>query len=339
MSAEPTVPSEPAADRLETAVRRGLRLAADAPVSLREVGELSNINYVYRVDVPGRTFYLKVVPEIPKRLPIRLPRERVFSEAEGLLRFHVLAGDDVVIPEVLFVDGREMALGMSDVGEGRDNLFNVITSQFDLLLEQAEGLGRALGRVHHGTRGTGSPRPPMEEIIIRKVVFDGLLAPGAMYAFPELAADVLAEMKTHHECLVHGDLWSKNLLVRRGAPVALVDFEGVLYGDPAFDLGTLIAVALVPALDHVELLDDALEFSSRFLAAWTSTCGSTEWAGAVVPRTFRATATFLAARAFGPFAYVLSDDGRQRIGELAHSLAQNPPPRFDEFAARVRARG
>ena len=111
-----------------------------------------------------------------------------------------------------------------------------------LLTEHAEALGRALGKVHAGTHGKGSPRPAQEEAIIRKVVFDGLLGPGAKQVFPELWDAWTRSAAEHRECLVHGDLWSKNLLVRRGAPIAIIDFEGVTYGDPAFDLGTLSAV-------------------------------------------------------------------------------------------------
>lgn len=321
--------------RLDATVRRHFDLRDSDPVSMKEVGELSNINYVYRVEVPAQTFYLKVIPEKPKRLPIRLPRERVFSEAEGLRQFGALAGGDILIPEVLFVDGEEMALAMTDVGEGREILFNALPSGLHLLIEQADAFGRALGKVHAGTRGKGSPRPAQEEAIIRKVVFDGLLGPGALQVFPEHWDAVSAEMQQHRECLVHADLWSKNLLVRQGAPIAVVDFEGVCYGDPAFDLGTLAAVALLPALDGPAQMPDALSFVERLLQTWTSTTGSETWARDVVPRTFRATATFLAARGFGPFAYAMSDLARKRIRQLSRALAAAPPASFEAFRTRV----
>ena len=210
-----------------------------------------------------------------------MPPERVFSEAEGLRRFRDLASGLVVIPEVLFVDREEMALGMSDVGAGRQVLYSILPEQFELLGEQSEALGRALGAIHGGTRGAGTPRPPMEEAIIRKIIFDGLLGPGAQEVFPDLWNAVNLEMQTHKQCLIHADLWSKNLLVRKGEPVALVDFEGVSYGDPAFDLGTLIAAALVPALDQPELLSNALAFTSELLHFWASACGSEDWAAEV----------------------------------------------------------
>jgi len=325
----------PSMESLVAAVRRGMGFSDAVPVSLREEADLANINYVYRVETPERSLYLKVVPERPKRFPVRLPRERVFSEAEALRRFRALVNEHVVIPEVLFVDSQEMALAMSDVGSGRQVLFAVLSEQFDLLVEQANALGLALGRIHSGTQGGGSFRPPTEEAILRKVVFDGLLAPGAKQAFPETWEAISAEMQSHTECLIHADLWSKNLLVRRGEPVALVDFEGVCYGDPAFDLGTLAAVALLPALENLTLLPGAVSFIDRLLESWKAASVSDAWAAQVVPRTFRATATFLATRAFGPFAYAMSETARQRIGALARSLASDPPQSPDAFRATV----
>lgn len=325
----------PSVERLVEAVRRGLQLDATVPVSLTEVIEFTNINYVYRVEIPGRSFYLKVVPERPKRFPTRLSRERVFSEAEGLRRFRNLVRGAILIPEVLFVDRLEMALAMSDVGEQRQVLFSVLPARFDLLSEQAEALGQALGAVHGATRGSGSLRPPQEEAILRKVIFEGLLAPGAQQVFPELWDKLNLEMQAHLECLIHADLWSKNLLVRKGEPVAVVDFEGVCYGDPAFDLATLIVVALLPAMEMKIPVSDAFDFTSRFLRAWSSACGSDVWCDEVLPRTFRATACFLATRGFGPFAYSLSEDGRRRIADLARSLAAEPPSNLEAFQVRV----
>ncbi|MBV8518384.1 MAG: aminoglycoside phosphotransferase family protein [Acidobacteria bacterium] len=316
-------------------VRRGLKLRDDAPVSVTEDGALSNINYVYRVEVYGRSLYLKVIPEQPKRLPVKLPRERVFSEAAGLWQFRAFAGGEVLIPEVLFVDRDEFALAMTDVGEGRAVLFNVIRDDFDLLLEAAQPLGRGLGAVHACTRGKASPRPAQEEAIVRRIVFDGLLAPGARQVFAEQWDGIRAEMEAHRECLIHADLWSKNLLVRRGAPVALVDFEGVCCGDPAFDLGTLIAVALLPALQNPALVDAALSFIEQLVNTWTIAVSDAAWVDAVLPRTFRATATFLAARGFGPFAYDMSDDARQRVRALAGDLASDTRDTFDAFQRKV----
>jgi len=328
---------ESSAQRLAEVVRRGLKLNSDVPISLVEITEFTNINYVYRAEIPGRSLYLKIIPEHPKHFPTQMSRQRVFAEAEGLRRFRSLANDAVVIPEVLFVDSEEMALGMSDVGQGREVLFSVLSNRFDLLAEQAEALGRGLGAVHSGTRGLGVLRPPQEEAILRRIIFDGLLAPGAKAVFPDMWDGVSAEMQAHRQCLIHADLWSKNLLVREGKPVALVDFEGVCYGDPAFDLGTLIAVSLLPALDKPDLISQSLIFTAQLLQSWESSCGDQDWAREVFPRTFRATACFLAIRGFGPFPYSMSESARQGITELARSLAAAPPSEVDGFRHQVTA--
>jgi tRNA A-37 threonylcarbamoyl transferase component Bud32 len=325
----------PPRERIVDLVLRGLGLSSAVPVQVSEVDEFSNINYVYRVQILGRSFYVKMVPARAKRFAASMPRERVFSEAEGLRRFRRLAGGLVLIPEVLFVDTQEMALAMTDVGEGREVLFTVLRERFDLLAEQADALGQALGAIHGGTRGTGILRPAQEEAIIRGVIFEGLLAPGARQVFPGMWDAVSAEMQSHKQCLMHADLWSKNLLVRAGQPVALVDFEGVCYGDPAFDLATLMTVAILPALETTALLFEALAFTSRLLSAWASACGDDAWPAEVWPRAFHATACFLAARGFGPFAYSMNDLGRRRIGNLARSLAEEPPITLEAFRSRV----
>lgn len=335
MTSEAPAVAAPGA-RLAELLAREFGVPAPAVV-VEEVSELSNINYVFRAEVPGRRLYIKVVPETPKRLAVPLPRERVFSEAAALHRFRALAGGELAIPEVLFVDRELFALGMSDVGAGREVLFHLLPEGLDLLAAAASSLGRALGRVHGGSRGEAPLRPAAEEAIIRRVIFDGLMAPGARLAFPELAAGLLAEMQAERCCLVHADLWSKNLLVGPGLPLAVVDFEGAFLGDPAFDLGTLLAVALIPALAEPSRGPLALDFAARLLAAWGESCGDGAWPAAVLPRTFRATATFLAARGFGPFAYDLAAPVRERLGRLASSLAADPPLTLARFGARLEA--
>jgi hypothetical protein len=310
--------------RLADCVRRNLLVE---PTSITDVGELSNINYVYRVETPDSSFYLKVIPEQPKRLPVKLPRERVFSEAAGLRLYREFAGADLVVPEVLFVDGDEMALAMSDVGDGRQILFQVIAEDFQLLAEQGEAIGRALGRIHAATRGRGTPRPPQEEMIIRKVIFDGLLAPGAKQAFPELGMTSMRKWRRTRSAS-STRICGARIFSLHTAPGSRRRFRGSHLWRSAFDLGTLIAVALVPALDRPQLLSAALDFVSRLTASWRETCGDPEWARAVLPRTFRATATFLAA-GLRPSRHV-SDTGAADQGHRAGSASHSPAD-FETF--------
>src|SRR5437870_356791 len=160
------------AAQLAQVVRGGLRLPQTAEVSVREVTHLGNLNYVFQVTADGDTSYLKVVTARPKLLPIDLPRERIFFEAEAINRFRTICGPTVCVPEVLFVDRDAYALGMSDVGRGRRPLLEVIDDQYSLLLTHAVALGSALGHAHARSRGDTPFRPHHFERLLQTVIVE-----------------------------------------------------------------------------------------------------------------------------------------------------------------------
>lgn len=323
------------AGMLERVVRRHLRLPATQSLEIEEIVHHSNLNYVYRVRLSGSAIYLKVVPERPKRLPMSLPRERVFAEAEAMRCFARHAGDEVLVPGVLFVDKDEFVLGMTDVGERRQVLLDVIQTKYPLFVAQAPALGCALAAVHSATRGLEDFRPPQQNQLLRAVVFQGLLAAGARAVFPDMAERVLTDMSSRRECLVHADLWGKNLLIGQAVPSAIVDFEGAFIGDPAFDVATILAVSLLPALEQTELIPACREFGAEFLFHYRRTHSPNGAAGQTVARAFSYLGTMLAARGFGPFAYPMSSDTQAVIARLARSLTENPPASIADYGRRI----
>lgn len=339
MREPPPAPApDPAPDPADLAelVRHALGLSGTAEVVVTAEDTHSNINHVFRAVVTGtggsgRSLYLKAVPARPKRLPVGLPRERVVSEAEAIRRFRRWAGDAVVVPEVIFVDRADFVLAMSDVGGGRRVLLDLLPDRYGLLAEQAERLGRALAGVHGGSRGMPPLRPAAEEAVIKAVIFDGLLAPGARAVFPELWDEIGGELRRAGGGLVHADLWGKNLLVGAGLPLAVVDFEGAFFGDPAFDLGTLLAVGLLPAFQRPAVLPQAVGFTERLLGTYVDRAGDRSWARRACRRSLRAAAVFLACRGFGPFPYPLAEPARRRLEAFAAELARRPPATVDAF--------
>ena len=320
---------------LETIVRRHLELSNDQPVTLEEVIRHTNLNHIYKVQLTGRSIYVKVVPERPKRLPIALPRERVFGEAEAIRKFQRHASGAVLVPDVLFVDENEFVLGMTDVGRDRQVLFDVLDANYSLHVTQAPALGRALGAVHSGTAGIPPFRPAEHDRLLRAVIFQGLIAPGAAAAFPELADRVLTEMARRRECLVHADLWGKNILVGEGIPPAIVDFEGAFVGDAAFDVATVLATSLLPVLSRAGQMHDCQDFAVRFLWHYREAYADPRLADEVLDRTFFYVGTLMAARGFGPFAYPMSDESKLRLALLARNLTEFPPASPAEYAARI----
>jgi aminoglycoside phosphotransferase (APT) family kinase protein len=322
-------------------VRRNLRLPANADVAITEVTRWANLNYVFNAKVGGDSLYLKVVTEMPKLMKISLPRERIFFEAHAIRRFRALCGTGVAVPEVLFVDREAFALGMSDVGGARRVLLEVIDSNYSLLTAQAAALGTAIGKVHSASRGAEKFRPEAFEHMLQYIIIYKLLAPGAQALFPDQWPAIAAQMSAHRECLVHGDLWGKNILVGEGVTPAIVDFEGASIGDPAFDVATLLAVAAIPALIQPDLMQECIEFSENLIETYRSNvkdnlwAKDAQWVTDVCHRAYLYTGTFLAARGFGPFAYPLPEPARDRLARLARSLSVEPPQGLTAYSDRL----
>jgi aminoglycoside phosphotransferase (APT) family kinase protein len=319
-------------------LRGGMGWIPNAVVTASEVTEHSNFNRVYHVRMGPQSVYVKLIETRPKNftLPFPLPRERIFSEAAAMRLFRSHCGGAVAVPRVLFVDRRRFALVMSDVGRGRRVLLDVLDQRYDLLVEQAAALGRGLAAVHRSTRGSAPLRPPAEDELARQVIFGGLLEPGVAAVAPGLWPDLAAEMQGHERCLLHADLWGKNLLVKARAPIAVVDFEGAFVGDPAFDLGTVLAMARIPTLVEPSWERAGARFARRLVDSYQATWnGSADGAAVaqVVARACRYCGVFLAARGFGPFAYPLSAAARGRVGALARRLLLQPPAGLTEYLA------
>ncbi len=113
---------------------------------------------------------------------------------------------------------------------------------------RVECAGAALRAIHDGTPRTGhGPQrsdPDAEATVThRSLEHMAALAPGAAQALEALLSETLARLaelpdETGH--LLHGDYKCDNLLVTHDRLV-LLDFDRVMVGDPALDLGKLMA--------------------------------------------------------------------------------------------------
>jgi tRNA A-37 threonylcarbamoyl transferase component Bud32 len=118
-------------------------------------------------------------------------------------------------------------------------------------------VGRSLGTLHRATTGRGSSpelawaAPPEETLldcfIWTRPSFATRLSPGGMRLFGTVQADAsardgLVELAADPPgpCLIHGDAKELNLLAGPRGPVWL-DWELAQWGDPAQDLGSLVA--------------------------------------------------------------------------------------------------
>ena len=248
---------------------RGLGLlSTDQEVAVEKAGD-GNINWVRRLRLhpSGGSMIVKQARPALERFPqYRASTERIVFEARY---YETVAGEDPgsICPQVVFFDAEARLLVLEDLGDA-ERLDHAL-ARGGAVGSAGAALGAFLGRVHAASSDPAlAARFENDEMrrlhgdhIFRLPYAEGSdadfgLAPAvaerarAVHADHELVADAEAAYARYLEprgALVHGDVQAGNVLLAARGPV-LLDAEIAHVGDPAFDLGTLIAHLLLPAL-------------------------------------------------------------------------------------------
>jgi len=246
-------------------LRRGLREPGEE-AALEHAGE-GNINWVRRVRISpsGRSLVLKQARRALERFPqYRVTTERIVFEARyyEIARASDFAG---VLPQVLDFDPRERVLVLEDLGQA-DRLDQAL-ARGEETRDAAHALGQFLGRVHAATRDRTDLAARFGNDAMRRLHGDHIFVlPLRENSFPlsprlrahaellwkdlELVARADAAYSRYlaaRGALVHGDVQAGNVLLTSAGP-KLLDAEIAHLGDPAFDVGTLLAHLCVDAL-------------------------------------------------------------------------------------------
>ncbi|MEN8161600.1 MAG: phosphotransferase [Myxococcota bacterium] len=261
MSAQRRLSDESLGDHLR---RLGIAAPGDR-VEVEPAGD-GNINWVRRATLIGaerRSCIVKQARPALERFPeYEAPTERMLCEARYLERARG-SDEDGVLPAVLAFDAPNRLIVLEDLGAAE---------RLDVALARRADVGAALtrlaaflGRVHAGTRDDGSlvaefanegmQRLHGDHIFVLPFIENDFALPprtaerGATLredtAFRETAARAYARYLEPRGALVHGDVQAGNVLLPPGG-VKLLDAEIAHVGDPAFDLGTLLAHRLLP---------------------------------------------------------------------------------------------
>jgi 5-methylthioribose kinase len=238
----------------------------DEAVRVEPAGD-GNINWVRRATAlgpPARSYVLKQARPALERFPqYQAPTERIVCEARYLERARAWDSDGVC-PQVHRFDERNRVLVLEDLGQA-ERLDAALARGADVTAALAS-LAGFLGRVHRGTRGEAGLAVAFANEPMQRLHGDHIFAlPYQPNDFPlpartaaraaELredpalcaaAARAYARYLTPSGALVHGDVQAGNILLPRGG-VTLLDAEIAHLGDPAFDIGMLLAHALLPA--------------------------------------------------------------------------------------------
>lgn len=264
------------------------RIDIDSLVEVSEIGD-GNLNLVFRLrDTDDRGLILKQAPPYVRMTGEGWPMtpERARREAESLQVHHALVPE--LVCEPIRYDAARHVLALEDLSD------HVVWRQALNDGQRHEGvadaMGRFVGAVASGTSVLGLDRSRVaeqiartqnpelcvitEDLVFTEPVFDigrnSVLEANAPDA-AVLAADpavrsAMAEAKwrfmTQAEALIHGDLHTGSIMVRKPAgsnvadSVKVFDSEFAFYGPVAFDLGALFANYIFAAARAVALGDD-----------------------------------------------------------------------------------
>jgi 5-methylthioribose kinase len=269
------------------------------------------------------------------RVPVewRSSPERAWREADGARALAALlpAGS---VPLITFEDRPRHIFAMTAVPASASNwkalLLNGTVDHNHFLM-----CGDLLGAIH---RESARRRSALQAQFADLTFFEALrLEPYYEYTarIEHDAATFLtalaADARVHKLALVHGDFSPKNILID-GTLMVLLDHEVIHFGDPAFDIGFLLAHFL-SKIHHVaahrgELLHGLRAFSSSYGDAICS-C---DWAAAVEPRAVRHALGCLLARAAGrsKLEYLTEAEQSRQIAASVR-LVQKPPDALQEL--------
>jgi 5-methylthioribose kinase len=327
---------------------------ADSPAGLRvEPAGDGNINWVRRVRsaTGDRSWIVKQARPALERFPeYHASTERIVFEH----RYFELVRDlDVegVCPEVRHFDAAARVLVLEDLGEA-ERLDHALSRGADVA-PALRALGRFLAAVHAATRDPAlagrfandeMQRLHGEHIFVLPFrANDFPLEPAVGRRALEVQADAglvtiagaaYARYLEPRGALVHGDVQAGNVLLLGPRP-KLLDAEIAHVGDPAFDVGTLVAHVLLAALgrrgvaDAVPLVDELWNAYRTTAHSVKRSEGRTEASGG--PPSFadvgRYAGVEVMRRTIGAarVAAVTSSDRALAAIELAASLMREPP--------------
>lgn len=255
--------------------------------SVEPVGD-GNINWVRRVRGAGGSVVVKQARPALERFPqYEVSTERIVFEARF---YEEVAGFDLdrVCPRVLGFDAEQRVLMLEDLGDAER--LDAALARGATVTEAVRSLAGFIGRVHAGTCGAAlAERFANDEM--RRLHGDHIfllpyrendfpLSPAVALRAREIRADrdLVALIDAAYERylepgpLVHGDVQAANVLLSARGPV-LLDAEISHLGDPAFDLGQLLAHLLLPAVAAARAgdADPALRAAWR---AYREACGA-----------------------------------------------------------------
>lgn len=211
-------------------------------------------NVVIEAVTPQQIYYFKQYREfadIPNYSPPHIPAEQraqVAQIAQTAAAESFIDGYKLV-PAVLARD--DTAFVMEAVPEPNNLLGYLSSGQCPKAITTA--LPVALARFHNTVRSEHYIDTPLSDNRFRDYKVDLQYHNVAESLDPEkgqILRDFAEWYKQQQECMTHGDLNSKNVLIAPGGTAHVIDFEQAHLGTPAYDLAFILSELFIAEIQH-----------------------------------------------------------------------------------------
>lgn len=267
---------------------------------------------IYKVTTGGSTF---VVKRALKQLKVAAHWEADLSRNAYEVRYLKLVStiEPDAVPKIL--NEGEGYFAMEYLGDGFAT-WKAALLKGDLDKAVAERLGAIVGRIHARTFNQSSIREAFQSLENFKQL---RISPYIDYLkgrhplLKENLQRASQSLASCSDCLVHGDLSPKNILVSDGR-VVLLDCEVAWFGDPAFDLAFLVNHLCLKSLYHAPKYINTRPLIELFLAKYLQERElEEEFQKELESRTASLLAILLLARADGKSPVEYLDDSQLDI--------------------------
>ncbi len=243
-----------------------------------------NVNTIFRIRIKAkkakkkektREFVLKQTLEEPlnKKMflkPIKLSMDRNYYEVKTMETIHALLSAPHV-PEILFTDPANFVIGMTAAPEyaklHQQECFEG-KFHFDIAYE----LGKFTAEIHSRT----FQNKEIEKMFSESPGLDlrAITIVSAFEKYPKYKKkfqEAFEKSRKNKLCLVDADITQKNILLHNETFTKL-DFETVHYGDPALDVGILLAHYFLFAIRYPQWKKEYLHCAALYWQAYEQNC-------------------------------------------------------------------
>jgi 5-methylthioribose kinase len=290
----------------------------------------------------GRAWVLKqALPKLRVSVDWFSSPQRIEVEAKALRRLNHLAPPGTT-PEFIFEDPCNFLLGMQAIPKQHENWKSVLFSG-RIVLDHFEQSAALLGAIHRRSSESGAE---IRQEFTDTSYFESLrLEPYYLYTaekIPEASGFLRAlasETLIRKVSLVHGDFSPKNILIYE-EKLILLDYEVVHFGDPAFDVGFVLAHFLSKAHHLRESRAALAKATLIFWERYFKEIAALRWGRAIQHQVISHALACLLARVSGksPLEYLTSEETTRQREVILFLIGTRPASVQDlirEFIRRI----